>query len=103
MDEPNEYPRVSALCETFPALRGNPGVRPFKPELFASHHGVASSGERYAIRFVLSVFNNRALRDGLYKSGRSKIPPFDLIDALATWDHGNRDACLAWAANPWWP
>lgn len=53
-----------------------------------------SSGQRFAAQFVLHVWNG---------SVRWSIGRFDVIEAMSTWDEGNRRAFLRWAERPWWP
>lgn len=95
----NPYPRMSEIAESFPTLRGKPGVRPFDAERLAEQAPVASSGERHAIRFVLTVFNGAAVRSGAYEG----LAVFDAEDALSSWDPAHRRAFVAWASAPWWP
>lgn len=86
--------RMTALAETFPSLRGVPGVRPWDAatlERWAA--GPApSSGALLAAQLLLMAWN-RAID---WQCGR-----FDLGRAVATWDASHRQAFAAYAADPW--
>lgn len=88
--------RMTALAETFPALRGKPGVRPWDPVALdrAAAKGTWSEAVTDCARFVLAVWND----DAPWKVGR-----FDLMRAVARWDRDNRAAAVAWLSAPWWP
>src|SRR5437870_619937 len=60
----NDLDRLSALCETFPTLVGRPGVRPFDNELLEAqlHEGWVTTGSRFAIQFILSVYHCQRFR-----------------------------------------
>ena len=83
---------MMALIHSFPCLRSFPG--PWDALAFQTWGHGKSSGEKHAIRFVLSVWN---------PTTRWKVGRFDLHEALGTWDSGNRAAFVAWAQKPWWP
>lgn len=55
-------------------------------------------GENCAARFILSVWNPSAARDGAYD-----LPVFDLHEALGCWDQGHREAFVSWVRDPFWP
>lgn len=79
----------------------------------------ASSGGIYAAQFVLAVYHGRIGR----VSGRRKTPkkdewhgehrfnldtwwkcgPFDVVEAMSTWDDYHRAAFIAWVNKPWFP
>jgi hypothetical protein len=87
--------KIIQLALSFPALQCGTaegyhrmGLRPWNPEMLKRWSRTASSGERKAALFVLSVWNT--------------ANKFDVHDALLTWDNGNRAAFAAWAAAPWW-
>jgi hypothetical protein len=87
--------RMAELAESFHALRGRPGVRPWSPLALAREayvSGALSGPTQLAAGFVLKVWN----RD-------FACPEFDVLDALQRWDRHHRAAFLAWAADPWWP
>ena len=85
---------MAALAESFPTLRGRPGVRPWDPARFdAWASGPApSSGAFHAATFVLAVYNNEAP----WRSGR-----FNVVAAMGVWDDEHRRAFVAWARDPW--
>lgn len=88
---------MTALAESFPSLRGVPGVRPWSAvevDRWAHTSPAVTSGSLQAAKFVLMVWNPSAK----YKSGR-----FYLADGLGCWDAAHHRAFLAWAAAPWWP
>lgn len=80
--------KISALAQTFPALRGAPGTRPFDEDRLQEWMGVCSGGERRAAAFILSVWNHFE-----YK--------FD-VGEISGWDDGNLRAFAEWAKDPWW-
>ncbi len=88
--------RMSDLAESFPALRGKPGVTPWEPELIARWSRVASHGEACAARFVLAVW----VGFGRPYPGTKR---FDLMEAMGVWDEENKAACAAWIKEPFWP
>jgi hypothetical protein len=94
VDEDRRKEKMTALAETFPCMRGVPGVDPWEPEeLNRWAAGPASSGEKQVVRFLLSVWN----RYEEWECGR-----FDAMEALLVWDAENRKAFATWAADPWW-
>ena len=48
----------------------------------------------HAARFVLNVWNS----EDEWKIGR-----FNVVNAMAAWDHEQRAAFLRWAQDPWFP
>lgn len=116
----NAAEKMTALCRQFPTLDKADGVEEWDPEkLDAWACGPAPChGALYAARFVLSLWNGlmgrvkkgKALRDeeGVYAHRFSlqtpwKCGPFDVVDAMGTWDVPHRQAFLSWAKEPWWP
>ena len=81
---------ISALAESFPSLRGRPGVSPFNFDLLHDQlsQGWITGGSRFAIQFILSVWN-------------SDENPFNVVQALNVWDEAHTHAFLAWAMEPW--
>lgn len=96
--ERRPHERMCSLVLSFPCLRhavfrnreGN-----WCPITFLrwARRNAYSTGEKHAARFVLRVWNFTV---------KWSIGKFDVIDALGTWDEGNRRAFVAWAQNPWW-
>jgi hypothetical protein len=110
--------RMALLCDTFPTLSRAEGVQPFDPEAFDAWAcgPVPCHGATYAARFVLAVWSGRTGKVGKPRrreswDGEWRFPvdlpwrcgPFDIIDALSTWDGVHRAAFVAWARDPWWP
>ena len=95
MDPDRLADQMTDLARGFPSMRGAPGVEPWDPgELNRWAAGPASSGERHAARFLLSVWDPATG----WEAGR-----FDVLEALRIWDVTDRAAFLEWAADPWWP
>jgi hypothetical protein len=95
---PPQHPyaeRMSRLAESFPALRGMPGVRPWDQDRLARNVPGRSHGEQCAARFVLGVWSG----DGRYP----EVEPFDFFEAMCVWDAENRSAVAAWMRAPFWP
>lgn len=92
---------MSELCFSFHALRhlNPPGAHPWKPlALRAWLQGkgrVCSPSERRCAHFVLSVWNP--------SEATNILGPFDMFEALASWDDSHRAVLVEWARNPWWP
>jgi len=117
----NLYPKMTALAQSFPTLEIAPGVEPFDPDRLDewASSGAPSHGALYAARFILAVWAGRAGRMGKARKSRKKdgwhgewsfslvtpwrCGPFDVVDALGTWDWHHRNAFVAWAQGPWWP
>jgi hypothetical protein len=89
---PSPEMRAEALAVTFPSLRDKPGISPFNADMLDRWaNSVASSGERLAARFVLSVYN----ADHAWKCG-----PFCPATAVGSWDIAHWRAFQAWAVRP---
>lgn len=112
----NHYPKMTQLALRFPTLQRAEGVDPFNPEqLDAWACKDASHGGQLAAQFVLAVWSGRGARyrftrraqDGVSKLFSAKTPwrcgPFDIVDALSTWDVHHREAFATWALKPWYP
>lgn len=93
--------QMSSLCETFPSLRGMPGVRPWKPAMLNRWalgrdpvFGLdPSQSAVHAARFVFSVWEeNRTWEVGV----------FDIAKACFSWDDAHKEAWRTWAHKPWW-
>lgn len=86
--------KVCALAESFPSLRGKPGVRPWDPialDNYMKKSGAGTSGSLAAARFILSVWNT---------TEKWKIGKFTLGD-VAKFDDAHARAFALWAANPY--
>lgn len=84
--------RIRNLALSFQALLGAPGVDPWDAlKLDQWAEGRASSGERQAARFVLSVWNR-------HDWGKQ----FILSEAMRVWDEKNLNAFREWVKAPWW-
>ena len=84
--------RIRLLAWSFPALLKAPGVDPWDAlalERWAG--GLASSGERHAALFVLSVWNRH--------DWGSK---FNMAEAMNVWDDQNLKSFKDWVNDPWW-
>ena len=91
----NAHPDLSALAESFPSLRGAPGVRPFQAEALSRWLGDSEDAStRAAVAFVLAVYDAPSWRARL---------PFDVVEALQRWDAAHSTAFMAWAERPWVP
>ncbi len=94
MDDEERRETMTELAETFPCLRGAPGIAPFVPEeLDRWAVGPASHGERVTARFVLAIWDDATA----WEAG-----PFDVMEALRTWPPSHREPFLKWALDPWW-
>lgn len=84
--------RIISLAQSFPSLAGVAAVNEWDPlALDAWAVGGASSGEKLAIQFVLSVWNQY----DEWQCGR-----FDVIEAYGRWDAGHWAAFKAWSSDP---
>lgn len=91
---PKRERRILELANSFPCLRGAPGVRGLwdAVALDAWSSGGASSGEKHTARFVLGVWNQYEDWD---------CGTFNLFHAMDVWDIDHRGAFLEWAVDPW--
>ena len=92
---PEREIRILKLANSFPCLRGAPGVGSglwdaLKLDAWAA--GGASSGEKHSSRFVLGVWNSGSEWD---------CGKFDIFHAIDIWDCEHREAFLKWAIDPW--
>ena len=68
-----------------------------------------SHGEALAARFVLGVWNPTTNWEEVAREARlitdpdGHIPPFDIYEAIRTWDENHRSALLTWVSAPFWP
>lgn len=111
--------RMTLLCGTLPTLDRADGATPFEPDVLDGWAcgPVPCHGALHAARFVLAVWSGRAGVVGKPRhrpknwDGEWRFPvdspwrsgPFDVVDALGTWDGAHRAAFVAWAQRPWWP
>lgn len=113
--------RVSNLARTFPTMHQAEGLDPFDPDVFdAWAQKGLSRGAVFAAQFILTVWSGRAGRlsdkprktpakdtwHGVHRwnlDSHWRIGPFDVVDAMGTWDAAHRNAFVAWAQDPWFP
>lgn len=114
---PNQHPRMTELALSFPSMRHNvPGIGPWDAQLLEAWTAgpAPSHGGLFTVRFLLAVWQGRSgtighsrrTKDGLYSFpvvSYFRCGPFDIVDALGTWDYAHRAAFFAWAKDPWWP
>lgn len=87
-------PRLLALAESFPTLRGVLEIwDPERLDRWACGPE-PGSGALLAAQFVLGVWNHRA---------EWQCGPFDFFRAYNCWDDDHLAAFLAWAKDPWYP
>ncbi|TAJ99892.1 MAG: hypothetical protein EPO39_16260 [Candidatus Manganitrophaceae bacterium] len=90
--------KMSDIAENFYDLIGEPGVRPWKPELLdkwaASKENENDPSSRCAAQFMLSLWDP----NGSWLSGE-----FDLHEAISVWGPRNISAFAVWVLRPWWP
>lgn len=99
MNESQAKQKISALAMSFPSLRRADGVNPWDADrLDEWGAGPRSHGERCAARFVLAVWSGGLIEECPWKSG-----PFDMVDAVKTWDESHHRAFVSWVRDPWWP
>lgn len=96
--------RMAALVASFPVLgnRDCVGGDPWDPTVFASNWDlgwVGGTATRQAVSFVLSVWCGPSMRD---RDPFGNGAYFCAVEALQTWDPGQRGAFVAWAQRPWW-
>jgi hypothetical protein len=106
-DDPRRYSKMDALARGFPSLRLAKGVDPWDPVEFLRwfcESGAPGHGAHHAVHFVLGVWNSDAnWRTVANEHGikyTDKLRPFDVFDALSTWDDDHRRAFAAWVNNP---
>ena len=86
------------LAWGFPSLDRADGVHPWTPTDFDAWvcGPEVTDAARHAGAFVLAVWCGRARH-------HYRVPPFDILDAMAVWDRHHRSWFVEWAARPWWP
>ena len=106
--KPTADMRIAQLAQTFPSLRGKPGVAPWDVLAFLKWAMVASHGELLAAKFVLSVWNpstdwgELAVERKIMKKGGA-FTRFDLFEAMNVWDDLHVRAMAAWMNRPFFP
>jgi hypothetical protein len=94
-DELRTTKKMTELAQSFPCLRGAPGIDPFDAqELDRWAAAPVSHGEQVTAQFVLAVWSPGTD----WQSGR-----FDVMEALRVWDPSHHAAFLGWAKDAWWP
>ena len=93
---PTEY--ILALARSFPCLE--PKLRWWNPDNFDADdfHDMTrawSTSERYAVSFVLTVWNPGYARERQWT--------FDAVEATSSLDLVNRMPILQWMARPYYP
>jgi len=86
--------RVVSLAKSFPCLASVGSLKHglWNPAELDAWALKASSGERHAVSFVLTVWNQYET----WKCGK-----FDVFDAAVTWNDEHRRAFFAWMTEPW--
>lgn len=82
--------RITALAQRFPCHRDILGDGAWNAQNLIRRHGTASSGERHAISFLLTIWN----------IDQDWVPKFNVAEAMTTWDNGHRRAFAEWVASP---
>ena len=84
--------RMTELAESFPSLKGAPGVNPWDAQKLFHCIGPMSHGEQLAALFCLHVWDT--------SNASWDNQPFDLFAAFKTWDAAHLDALRAWLVKP---
>jgi len=111
--------RMTRLARSFPTLADADGIEPWNPEAliaWACDYTI-DQDDTHALRFVLQVWRpthdwrtetasvllqrGHSLRDA--HNIASAFAPFNVVSALASWDHLHQAAFLAWIAVPFYP
>lgn len=112
IDSVSAQDQMTALCQSFHALRKAPGVSPWDQHKFAKWASgpAPSESTRQAAAFVLSVWNGGTPADGGWWNDRDPVHGnklcvgrFDPVEAIARWDHLHTEAFLAWCRAPFYP
>lgn len=96
---------ISQLAQSFPSLRGKPGVEPWDVMALLRWTMVASHGEVLAAKFVLGVWNPAtdwgtiAVENKIMKKGGA-FTRFDIFEAMNVWDDAHIAAMAAWVNRP---
>jgi hypothetical protein len=96
--------RMSQLCESFHALQGWAGVRPWNQLAFAKYASgpAPTAASRQAAAFVLSVWNG-GNHDAWWNKKPYRVGIFDAVNGIARWDSHMQAAFIAWCQDPFWP
>ncbi len=98
--------QMTALCLSFPVLRGAWGIKPWDQYDFArwATNLDGDSAEEQAAAFVLSVWNGSQPADGgWWNEDPYKVGRFDIVRASKLWDRQQMDAFLDWCEKPFYP
>lgn len=106
---------MSRLCAKFSTLAGAPGTDPWDPVRLLQWiltNGAATSGNTHAVKFVLQVWNPSIDWAALARAPkaeeglgleRAEFAPFNVVNALGTWDDAHTRAFLAWRTRRFGP
>jgi hypothetical protein len=120
VEDTGGHRRMTELARLFPTLRRADGLAPWDPHKLDAWacSGAPCHGGLHAARFMLAVWSGHAgrvrlgrqtaqgKRDGVTRfilETPWRCGPFDVVDAMGTWDNMHRMVFLAWAKEPWWP
>lgn len=91
---------MTALCNSFPSLRGKPGTNPWDAILFARvFSGGQSEAEKQAAAFVLLVWSSSVT----WNAEPYHVGIFNFVRAYFLWDDAHRAAFRYWCDHPFWP
>lgn len=101
---------MTVLAESFPTLKGSPGVRPWDEGAFLAWLCTDghSHGRLVAAQFILSVWNPSTdwaehAKDVEKLSYPEHAKRFDLLEAIGIFDRKHTAALIAWIDAPFWP
>ena len=89
--EGTEAARITHLAQQFHAIADLDAVKHWNPDALDQWAKTASHGEKLAVQFVLSVWNQWEA----WECGR-----FDVIEAYGVWDDKHWAAFQGWADKP---
>ena len=98
--------QMTALCKSFPILRGAWGTEPWDQYEFArwASNLDGDSADEQAAAFVLTVWNNSQPADGgWWNEGKFSAGRFDVVRAMMYWDYQQKAAFFAWCERPFYP
>ncbi len=96
MSDDDKCRRMSDLARSFPSLAErfhvatSCGLDPWRPERLARCCETWAFAEQQIAAFLLTVWNSR----------QSLVRDFSLVDAMARWSEGDREALIAWSRRP---
>lgn len=92
-------PRLLELAETFPTIAREAHAGALNSiDALNAYRFHADHGGALAALFLLNVWG-LAFPD---QPDSRDWPPFDVMNAMGTWDAAHRKAFAAWALEPWW-